>query len=694
VILACLLKELEVPGTRCTIAAAGRPPAERDPKLHRIVLAAAGAALAVLALAAPAAAGSPAVVRADRDGDKVFDDLERRLATLEDSQTTSVIVTLRAPATAERVWGLQTRVGTFALGRRFTIVPAFAAMMSRSDVRGLAALPEVVRVEPNLELRAFNDAAQRSFGVTKARADSGLEGDGDGVPESYSKGDLVAAVLDTGIDANHRDLDEGKVLAFADCAGRPCTLRSPVDLDGHGTHVAATIAGEGDARADRLLKGVVPAAALVGVRVLDASGVGTEADFIAGLQWVVANRGTYGIEAVNVSLGAPGCSRGDDAASTAVENAYAAGLVVVVAAGNDGPRACTIGTPAAARDALTVGAMSDLSEGGFALAAFSSRGPTFDGRTKPDVSAPGVAITSAWSSAVTGSTAGYATASGTSMAAPFVTGVALLMLDANPMLTPGDVKSRMKATTVDWGPSGADPEYGAGRLDAYAAVTAAGAPLASPPPVPSHVSLGGGIGVAGGSVEYRLPVTDTQFPLAVTLISPSPSFDLLLLDPGGAPVAFGSQSSRQGALTYHPTQTGPYTVRIGAARGAGDFAVDVSGGFGPAPLPTPQTGVASVDHVRPVVTALVARGVHGRPLKLRYRIKEDSRRTSERVTITRHGRLLRSLSRRLATREPGRTYYVVWRVPHTLKGRVRFCVQARDAARNASLVRCAAIRIR
>ena len=106
-------------------------------------------------------------------------------------------------------------------------------------------------------MRTFNDSAQASFGVTKARVDAGVDGDGDGNAATYSKNDLVAAVIDTGIDAAHQDLDEGKVLAFANCIGG-CVLAAPFDDNGHGTHVAATIAGEGDARADRLYKGAAP----------------------------------------------------------------------------------------------------------------------------------------------------------------------------------------------------------------------------------------------------------------------------------------------------------------------------------------------------------------------------------------------------------------------------------------------------
>ena len=105
--------------------------------------------------------------------------------------------------------------------------------------------------------------------------------------------------------------------------------------------------------------------------------------------------------------------------SQAIQRAVNAGIVVAVAAGNAGPGTCTVGTPGAAPAALTVGAMTDLGPGGFYLASFSSRGPTADGRIKPDVVAPGVSVTSA----AANTTSGYSIYSGTSMATPFVAGV-------------------------------------------------------------------------------------------------------------------------------------------------------------------------------------------------------------------------------------------------------------------------------
>jgi serine protease AprX len=534
----------------------------------------------------------PQPAKADLDRDKIFDDLEARLAGAAPGDPTDVIVRLDRPATLARIDALERAVGRFAVSHRFSLINGFAGTLRKAQVRAIGRIQGVMQIEENSAVRALNDTAQTSFGVTKARSDLfSLDGDGDGAVAAYTKDDLVAAVIDTGIDPNHLDLDEGKVLAFKDFVnGRTAAY----DDNGHGTHVAATIAGEGDARSDLLYKGVAPGGALVGVKVLNSLGSGTMANVTAGIEWVITNKDTYGIEAINLSLGASGCADGTDSTSAAVNKAHEAGIVVAVAAGNEGPGTCTIGSPGAAAQALTVGAMADMQPSGFKQAYFSSRGPTADGRLKPDVSAPGVSITSARA----GTTTGYTTYSGTSMATPFTAGVALLMRDADSALTPQQVKDKIMQTAVDWarggnnktaGSSGTDIDYGAGRLDAYAAVKAAGASINSAPGVPAHAFYEGSLPGTGASVDYKLEVTDTQYPIAATMILPalsgatatSPDFDLYLYNPGGSEVARADTSRRQDDLGYKPSATGTYTLRVKSYIGSGGYFVDVSVGAGP-----------------------------------------------------------------------------------------------------------------
>jgi serine protease AprX len=543
-----------------------------------------------------------APVKEDRDGDAVLDDLEARLEGQPLGTEVSVIVTLTAPASAERVRRLEAEVGDFGLTDRFSIIDGFAATVTKRQVRALSRTPGVSQVEENSRVHALNASAQDAFGVTEARLDApSLDGEADGNPATYSSSDLVAAVIDTGIDAAHPDLDEGKVIGFKDFVGGET---APYDDNGHGTHVAGTIAGEGD-NSNPNGKGVAPSAGLVGVKVLNSAGSGTMADVTAGIDWVVQNNATLGVEAINLSLGTSGCSDGTDATSQAVNNANAAGIVVAVAAGNSGPGTCTIGSPGAAAKAITVGAMADTGVNGFKQAYFSSRGKTADGRIKPDVSAPGVSITSA-----DAGTTGYVAMSGTSMATPFAAGTALLIRDADPARSSDQVKADVMETAVDWGrggdsrtagTSGVDTDYGAGRLDAYAAIRSAGgagAALTSPPPAPAHELRDGTLSGTGAQAEYELNVTNTSFPIAATLIHPSisgssassPDFDLYLIDPNGSQVAAAETARRQDELGYQPTVTGTYRLRVRSYSGSGPFFVDISAGLGADTTPPTVTG--------------------------------------------------------------------------------------------------------
>src|SRR5690606_17147010 len=142
-------------------------------------------------------------------------------------------------------------------------------------------------------------------GTEKARADFGITGDRDGNQNSYSKDDVVIAVIDTGIDANHVDLSGGKVSGWRDSVNN---RTSPYDDQGHGTHVAGIAAGSGDGNA--AYKGVAPGAALVGIKVLDRNGSGTMSNVIAGIDWAISNKDTYGIDIINMSLGTTGSSDG------------------------------------------------------------------------------------------------------------------------------------------------------------------------------------------------------------------------------------------------------------------------------------------------------------------------------------------------------------------------------------------------
>jgi subtilisin family serine protease len=217
-------------------------------------------------------------------------------------------------------------------------------------------------------------------------------------------------VVDTGILAAHVDL-AGRVLAGHDLVGDG---RATTDCNGHGTHVAGTIGG---AR-----WGVAKDVTLVPVRVLDCSGRGLLSTVLAGLDRVAAE--ADGPAVVNLSVS----SSRSDAFNAAVAALDARGLTVVAAAGNNAGDACQM-SPASEPSALTVGASTALDE----HAAFSNRGPCVD------LYAPGSGIASAWHTAADAATI----LSGTSMAAPHVSGAAALALAANPSATPGQVRRHL-----------------------------------------------------------------------------------------------------------------------------------------------------------------------------------------------------------------------------------------------------------
>ena len=247
-----------------------------------------------------------------------------------------------------------------------------------------------------------------------------------GAPQVWAAGydgsGVQVAVLDTGVDPAHPDL-AGKVVQAENFTDSPDTA----DRIGHGTHVAATVAGTG-AASNGSRRGVAPGADLLVGKVLGDAGVGYESWVIAGMEWAVRS----GADVVNMSLGGDPTD-GTDPLSEAINRLTAeSGTLFVVAAGNDGPVEGSIGAPGSASSALTVGAV-DRDE---KLAAFSGRGPRpGDSAVKPEITAPGVGIVAA---RATGTAMGepvneaYTAASGTSMATPHVAGSAALLAQQHP----------------------------------------------------------------------------------------------------------------------------------------------------------------------------------------------------------------------------------------------------------------------
>lgn len=292
---------------------------------------------------------------------------------------------------------------------------------------------------------------------------------------------IRVGVIDTGIDYTHPDFGSCTQAQFF---GGTCARvkggydwvdndPDPTDENLHGTHVASIIGANGS------VKGVAPDTSLYALRVLDASGSGSSADIIRAIEWATDpnNDGDFSdhLDVINLSLGSP-MGTADTADSVAADNASAAGVIVVVAAGNAGPDSETIGSPGAARQAITVGA-SSLND---TVADFSSRGPVRSGDTiisKPDLVAPGVSICAALRAGASRTTCGdddHTALSGTSMAAPHIAGVAALLKQARPTMSPAQAKLLLKASARSLRDSSGETisayAQGAGVVAALAAV--------------------------------------------------------------------------------------------------------------------------------------------------------------------------------------------------------------------------------
>ena len=256
---------------------------------------------------------------------------------------------------------------------------------------------------------------------------------------------IGVAVLDTGC-FPHEDL-EHRIAAFSDMVQK---RTAPYDDNGHGTHVCGIIGGSGAAN-NGMYCGVAPGCHLVPVKVLDRRGNGYSSDVLAGLRWIRENRERWNIRIVNISVGS--FSRRNMGENTAlvrgVNAAWDDGLVVVVAAGNMGPKSGTITTPGISRKVITVGCSDDYKEVnvmGSRMIDYSGRGPTSACVCKPEIVAPGASIVSC-----ANQPGKYTSKSGTSMATPLVSGAIALLLEKYPEMNNRDVKLHLRERAVDIG---------------------------------------------------------------------------------------------------------------------------------------------------------------------------------------------------------------------------------------------------
>ncbi|MDQ3488110.1 MAG: S8 family peptidase [Acidobacteriota bacterium] len=390
--------------------------------------------------------------------------------------TSRVIITTTSGGPAdEAIRAAGGRPGRFlrAIGGQVALVPDYA-------LRRLAARPEVLRIALDREVSGTMQRTAATVGASWVTDQLGYDGTGIGI-----------AIIDSGVASWHDDLGPDRVAHFVDFVS---DLPLAHDGYGHGTHVAGIIAGNGY-DSDGARRGIAPGASLVVLRVLDEAGEGHISDVIASIDYAIEHRAEFNIRVINLSV-ASGVyeSYTTDPLTVAAKRAVDAGIVVVTAAGNHGEtvrgavQQGGITSPGNAPWVLTVGATDHRmtpGRGDDTVAGFSSRGPTlFDGAIKPDIVAPGVAIESLADSASTifalnadariwgtvdTASAPYVSLTGTSMAAPVVTGTVALMLEANSALTPNLIKALLHYTAETKARAPLTAQ-GAGMLNARGAV--------------------------------------------------------------------------------------------------------------------------------------------------------------------------------------------------------------------------------
>jgi serine protease AprX len=380
------------------------------------------------------------------------------------------------------------------------------------QVRALASRPEVRSVWSNERLHYFDNQARTLAGVDRVRADRSFQARNGGLPVS-GQGDFSVLVIDSGVDATHEDLKLGRTVIqnvqvltstnlLAPEAGYIplVTVENVPNTDqtvGHGTHCAGIIAGNGQRSGGKYM-GVAPGAKLIGAGL----GAGLFVlNAVGAWEWALANQFTYNIRIVSNSYGGGGAFNPDNPINVASKMAHDNGMIVVFAGGNSGPTRDTLNPYAKAP--WVIGVAAGTKEGG--LASFSSRGTPAEERLTDDdplndYDAPTITATGAgreFDSNASKFTAAYISTrstsnlisngltddaeldpalipfytqiSGTSMATPYVAGVAALMLDADPTLSPEEVKQIITETATRM-PGYADHEVGAGYVNAYAAV--------------------------------------------------------------------------------------------------------------------------------------------------------------------------------------------------------------------------------
>ena len=383
----------------------------------------------------------------DLDGDKIHDAIWLAIDSelydwVDEANTISVIVDFDHTPTSQDQDMLEKEVD-FQTQFRYHLIDSIAGRIGVEDLLDASRLPGVVLIELDGILTTQMNDVNDIHGIPMIWEDTGYTGEGS-----------VVSIIDTGIDSDHVGLDDmdddnstndSKVIAFYDAVNNPektnGTEIKAYDDQGHGTHCAGITAGTGAPDFENV--GVAPQAQLVGVKVLDEGGSGSFATVMAGMEWTVDKRHDFNIRAASMSLGGFGLiewtSSEEESVNRMANEMVRSGVALFIAAGNSAVSA-QIGTPGSAEDVITVGALDKDTS----IAVYSSQGPTEEGRVKPNIAFVGSSVMAPEAN----SGDGYVAYSGTSMATPGAAGLAALMYQANPDLSPFDIRNIMQETST------------------------------------------------------------------------------------------------------------------------------------------------------------------------------------------------------------------------------------------------------
>jgi len=435
-----------------------------------------------------------------------------QLAAQQPRKAVSVIVQMTANSAG--LEGLIARLGG-RVTAHLSIIRALAADLPAEAAMQLASNPGVRWV--SLDSPMQSSACSQCIDTSKLASAyiSAIQANKVWNAAPYDQGQGIGvAIVDSGVNpTGDFYTNSGTNRQIANIRFNSDYNQSTSDGYGHGTHVASIVAGDGSDSSGKYI-GVAPMANIINVKVSNDDGSASMKNVVQGLQWVLQNKATYHIRIVNISLNSADAeSYNTSPLDAAVEILWFNGVVVVASAGNKGNGA--IYPPANDPFVITVGAVDDKGTVAItddAVASFSAFGNSEDGAVKPDLVAPGVNIIArlvnqnmglALSHPANKVGTQYFEMSGTSMAAPIVSGAVALLLRDEPGLTPDQVKYRLMATAnKSWSGYKAS-RAGAGYLDAYAAVTGTTNASANTGIVASQLLSTGSQPITWGSVGWN-----------------------------------------------------------------------------------------------------------------------------------------------------------------------------------------------